>query len=445
MTSRMHVLFLVVPALFAVSVVFAGPDPEKLLQRATARCQEAEAKLAEERKVRLVERKSLAAELRKAYRQLNSAQSEASKASEKLRRLEEAEFGRTMKQVNYRTKTLVRRVSEMLDLDLEPASEVEKIKTAALGELTKRLEQLQGCRHIRVKNTEVVNRAGNRKTVPVLFFGEFASIACGEKNESLGFLQETESGLVVSGPMLSGKTKLVVSRWAEGRRASIPIDIDKSIRLLELKKSGSTDSWMEAGGIFIFPILVVGATGLFLVIERVAHLARANTPPNLVSDTIAMIEDEKFKEARTRLEGLRIPTANILRAAIDTAGQSYQQRETAMESALLSEAPRLERSMSLLNAMAVVAPLLGLLGTVSGMISTFNAISTVGTGNPRLLSGGISEALLTTQAGLVIAIPLLLAHAWLSRWVERREALLERDAMTAFGIEKNSKGEDDKK
>ena len=113
-----------------------------------------------------------------------------------------------------------------------------------------------------------------------------------------------------------------------------------------------------------------------------------------------------------------------------------------MESALLAEAPRLERSLSLLAAMAGVAPLLGLLGTVSGMIATFDTISSAGTGNPRLLSGGISEALITTQLGLMVAIPLLLAHAWLRRWAERREALLEHCAIQAFGIEGNGEAED---
>jgi biopolymer transport protein ExbB len=110
-----------------------------------------------------------------------------------------------------------------------------------------------------------------------------------------------------------------------------------------------------------------------------------------------------------------------------------------MESALLAEAPHLERSLSLLAALAGVAPLLGLLGTVSGMIATFDTISTVGTGNPRLLSGGISEALITTQLGLMVAIPLLLAYAGLERWVQRREAMLEHQAIQVFGFQNGAR------
>ncbi|MEQ8979702.1 MAG: MotA/TolQ/ExbB proton channel family protein, partial [Deltaproteobacteria bacterium] len=80
-----------------------------------------------------------------------------------------------------------------------------------------------------------------------------------------------------------------------------------------------------------------------------------------------------------------------------------------------------------------VAPLLGLLGTVTGMITTFEVITVFGTGNPRLLSGGISVALITTQLGLMVAIPLVLGHAFVSRAVERRQALLEEARSALLG------------
>jgi biopolymer transport protein ExbB len=105
-----------------------------------------------------------------------------------------------------------------------------------------------------------------------------------------------------------------------------------------------------------------------------------------------------------------------------------------MESALMKEAPHMERGLSLLAALAGVAPLLGLLGTVSGMVSTFNVISRTGTADPKLLSGGISEALITTELGLIGAVPLLLTYAALRSWVHRREAMLEYAAIRAFGI-----------
>ena len=85
--------------------------------------------------------------------------------------------------------------------------------------------------------------------------------------------------------------------------------------------------------------------------------------------------------------------------------------ELKLDDAILKEIPPLERNLSLLKLLAGVAPLLGLLGTVTGMILTFQAITLFGTGDPKLMAGGISQALITTVLGLVVAIPLLLLHA----------------------------------
>jgi biopolymer transport protein ExbB len=186
--------------------------------------------------------------------------------------------------------------------------------------------------------------------------------------------------------------------------------------------------------VFIYPILLVGAAGLLLVLERTIYLARARTPAKLADRVLDRLSLGQPAAASELLAGSRTPAARVFRAAVETVGRPDEQRQAAVESALLAEAPRLERSLSLLAALAGVAPLLGLLGTVSGMISTFDTIAAAGTGNPRLLSGGISEALLTTQLGLMVAIPLLLAHAGLTRWIERREAMLEHDAIRVLGL-----------
>jgi biopolymer transport protein ExbB len=92
--------------------------------------------------------------------------------------------------------------------------------------------------------------------------------------------------------------------------------------------------------------------------------------------------------------------------------------------------PPFERHLSILALGAAVSPLLGLLGTVTGMIHTFSLIAVFGTGDAHLLSGGISEALVTTEAGLVVAIPLLILHTFLTRRVRAIADGLERSAIT---------------
>ncbi|MFP4225112.1 MAG: MotA/TolQ/ExbB proton channel family protein, partial [Desulfobacterales bacterium] len=86
---------------------------------------------------------------------------------------------------------------------------------------------------------------------------------------------------------------------------------------------------------------------------------------------------------------------------------------------VLRQVPRLERFIATLSILAAVAPLLGLLGTVTGMINTFQVITLFGTGDPKLMSGGISEALVTTQLGLAVAIPIMLLHHFLERRVDK--------------------------
>ena len=108
--------------------------------------------------------------------------------------------------------------------------------------------------------------------------------------------------------------------------------------------------------------------------------------------------------------------------------------EEAVLEAVLHETPVLERFLPMLAVLAGVAPMLGLLGTVTGMISTFDTIRMFGSGDPGLMAGGISEALIATASGLVVAIPLLLCHSWFSGRVDRVLADAQRHSTTLVNI-----------
>ena len=96
--------------------------------------------------------------------------------------------------------------------------------------------------------------------------------------------------------------------------------------------------------------------------------------------------------------------------------------------------PRLERFLAILAIFGAIAPLLGLLGTVTGMIDTFRVITLYGTGDPRMMSGGISEALITTELGLAVAIPIMLFHTFLSRRVDHLVGDMEEKAVALTNI-----------
>jgi biopolymer transport protein ExbB len=108
------------------------------------------------------------------------------------------------------------------------------------------------------------------------------------------------------------------------------------------------------------------------------------------------------------------PLGRVLRVYEENQSADVEKLGLKLDEAILKETPALERGIMLLKVLSVVAPLLGLLGTVTGMIKTFQAITLFGTGDPKLMAGGISEALVTTVLGLVTAIPLLLLHSVVS-------------------------------
>jgi biopolymer transport protein ExbB len=127
------------------------------------------------------------------------------------------------------------------------------------------------------------------------------------------------------------------------------------------------------------------------------------------------------------LEQLHGPQAALVEIAV--AGQAPEQRDDRLYAALLQQRNRLERWLGAIAMTASVSPLLGLLGTVSGMIVTFRLMTLFGAGDATAVSAGISEALITTELGLIVAIPALLAHALMSRRVKSYFAQLENDAV----------------
>lgn len=161
--------------------------------------------------------------------------------------------------------------------------------------------------------------------------------------------------------------------------------------------------WMNKGGVVMWVIGALAVLALLLFLERIFAFSRYYV---------------RLASARRKGLGVQIPKGDRLLkalAVIQTGTGSLDDLETQAAEAILQTQPFIRRGVSLLAVVASVAPLLGLLGTVTGMIGTFGMITEYGTGDPRLLSGGISEALLTTQFGLMVAIPALLFQTTLYR------------------------------
>lgn len=190
------------------------------------------------------------------------------------------------------------------------------------------------------------------------------------------------------------------------------------------------------GGAIVWPILGLLGLAVLILLERLLFFLRKQTNEDKLMRRIKQFaRDEAWEDCRTFLEskGNRL-IPKVLRTALALRDKSRPEIENALQEAILSEIPAIERFLSTLGMLAAIAPLLGLLGTVTGMINTFHVITYYGTGDPRMMSGGISEALVTTMLGLGVAIPVMLAHTLLSRRVETQILKMEEKSVAFVNL-----------
>jgi biopolymer transport protein ExbB len=169
---------------------------------------------------------------------------------------------------------------------------------------------------------------------------------------------------------------------------------------------------INAGGLVAWVIVGLGVLAILLSAIRAGLLTMAGRGQGLVDAIAEALRSGRLDDARAKVASGPTPTARVLRAILQaplaTDGDPREALQDVAATAILEEQPTIERFGALILVIAAVAPLLGLLGTVTGMIATFEIITEFGTGDPAMLSGGIGEALITTQLGLVVAIPAVL-------------------------------------
>lgn len=210
------------------------------------------------------------------------------------------------------------------------------------------------------------------------------------------------------------------AEWLEGKGTLAPLDMSGGAVFEGFSDGRGVAGWLRAGGVLVWPILFAGAVAVLLVLERLVVLLRMKHSRNGLVPTLQSLLAESGEGAcREHCMALSdSPACRVLMAGLDYRGAPRDVLENAFHEAILKEVPRLERFLPTLGVLGAVAPLLGLLGTVTGMITTFRTITAFGTGNPAIMSGGISEALITTQLGLAVAVPIVLAHHFLERRVD---------------------------
>ena len=227
-------------------------------------------------------------------------------------------------------------------------------------------------------------------------------------------------------------------RWIAARAVSGPIVTDiiqnaLSKNLISGKvvtREEKIRQYLEKGGVVMYPLLALPIWALLIILYKFFQLGLLHRVSGYTSrKVIRLLEDDDIDGARELVKKKWGTVARVARTCLERTERGREATEQAVKEVLLREVPGLNRHLSTLAVIAAAAPLLGLLGTVTGMISLFEVITNYGTGDPKIMASGISEALITTQTGLVVAIPILLVHNILRNRKNRLQEEMERNAI----------------
>jgi len=192
---------------------------------------------------------------------------------------------------------------------------------------------------------------------------------------------------------------------------------------------------VKAGGWLMVPIIVCSIVVLAIVFERLWVLQKRRVlPNNLVAKVWALHKNDQLTTVQVDVIRESSPLGRILAAGLLNRMHSREVMKESIEEVGRQVVHELEHYLNTLGTIASIAPLLGLLGTVIGMIEVFAAIVGAGVGNPAELAGGISKALITTATGLSVAIPAIIAHRYFSGLVERLVVGMEEEALKMIDI-----------
>lgn len=271
---------------------------------------------------------------------------------------------------------------------LPEISEIERLWFELLQEMTESGRVVTG-------NHPVVTGDGVEVTKPVTRIGVFNAVSDGR---FLKYIPET-GRLVEYGRQPSARYLTGITRLADGDSGMTPVAIDpvRGQLLDVLTQAPNLSERVDQGGVIGYVIIGMGVLGILLALTRL---------------TILLLKGRAMTQQLRHLDtpSDKNPLGRVILAAGADDVPDLETLELRMGEAVLREVPPINAWIPLLKIIAAVAPLMGLLGTVTGMILTFQAITLFGAGDPRLMAGGISQALITTVLGLTVAIPMLLLH-----------------------------------
>jgi len=262
----------------------------------------------------------------------------------------------------------------------------------------------------------VVNADGHREEAEVLRIGPFTALTTDGQ-----YLAYTGSVLQQLPVQPDGSVVAQAAAFAQGEQDRVVVDPSRGNLLALLAQTPNLTERIAQGGLVGYIILGLGGLGLLVALWKLIVTARVE---------LSVRKQLRQPEQPSKLN----PLGRVMLAG--EAGRTTDETELRVDEALLRETPILERGLTLLKLVTAVAPLLGLLGTVTGMIGTFQSITLFGTGDPKLMAGGISQALMTTVLGLCVAIPLLFCHSLLAARCRRQLLLLQQKGLALLAAQR---------
>jgi len=266
--------------------------------------------------------------------------------------------------------------------------------------------------------TAVTDINGLSEETTVLRVGPFAA-ATADGRFLAWDLQQQQLAVLPTQPGPSSQQDM--AQYQRGENTDVLIDPSRGQLFMLLDRMPKLSERLHQGGEVGYLIIGLGVIGLLVALYQMLRM------------TITELQVRKQLSQPAQLEDNN-PLGRVLQA-VSHSGLGLDQLELKVDEVILKELPKIERGQSIIKLLAAVAPLLGLLGTVVGMIATFQSITLFGTSDPKLMAGGISQALMTTVLGLVVAIPLLFCHSYLAEKSRRITQLLQEKSLGLLSAE----------
>ena len=251
-----------------------------------------------------------------------------------------------------------------------------------------------------------------------------------EKNGPLSGLTQTGRDLKPRIFPLDNERNSAISAYFNlevGSEGILPIDSTLGDAVKVAAAEDTIIEHIQKGGTWAYPIVIAALIAFLISLMKYLQLSKITKPRNsAVNDVLNFIKNGEEESALKRTKSMSDPFCKMFSAGIHCSKEGKKMVDEAMYEELLATQPKLESYLPVIQVTAATAPLMGLLGTVTGMIKTFKQITLFGTGDAKSLSEGISEALITTELGLIAAIPSLVLYAILSRKSKAILAEMER-------------------